>query len=283
MTFARISVITVCLNNADGLHRTIRSVVNQSYKDIEYIIIDGGSTDDSVSVIKEFEHKLSYWRSEPDNGIYNAMNKGILQARGDYLLFLNSGDWFVNEEILDKVFSEQRTAAILYGDINEISSDGSIKKQVSLQEDCLTIANFNTNTRATIQHPAAFIHHSLFTNSLFDESYKIIADIKFFIEKIILQNYTVQHLPFVITNFNLEGVSSASENWANTIEERKRIFKELLPPRIYKDYEILFAIKDSPLLKYIPFLETTTQLNRFVTLLTKFSIRLYKALKMNKF
>lgn len=87
----KYSIITINYNNADGLRRTIESVVNQTYKDIEYIIIDGGSTDGSVDVIKEYGSQIDYWVSEPDKGIYNAMNKGILQAHGEYLNFMNSG------------------------------------------------------------------------------------------------------------------------------------------------------------------------------------------------
>ena len=88
----KLSIITINRNNAAGLRRTIESVVSQTYTEFEYIIIDGASTDESVDVIKEYADKITFWVSEPDNGIYNAMNKGILKAKGEYLLFLNSGD-----------------------------------------------------------------------------------------------------------------------------------------------------------------------------------------------
>ena len=88
-----ISIITINYNNKSGLSRTIESVINQTYSNIQYIIIDGASTDGSKKIIKKYEHHISYWISEPDSGIYNAMNKGVDKAVGDYLLFLNSGDY----------------------------------------------------------------------------------------------------------------------------------------------------------------------------------------------
>ena len=111
----KLSIITINLNNAAGLRKTIESVVNQTFTDYEYLIIDGGSTDGSVEVIKEFADKITYWVSEPDKGIYNAMNKGILKARGEYLQFLNSGDWLVDNEVLFRVFSLNHFEDILYG------------------------------------------------------------------------------------------------------------------------------------------------------------------------
>ncbi len=119
----KLSIITVNLNNSAGLRKTIESIVKQTFKDFEYIIIDGGSTDGSAEVIKEFADKITYWVSEPDKGIYNAMNKGILHAKGEYLLFLNSGDWLADDDLLSKVFCEPRTADIIYGHMNFVSGD----------------------------------------------------------------------------------------------------------------------------------------------------------------
>ncbi|MFT4805390.1 MAG: glycosyltransferase involved in cell wall biosynthesis, partial [Psychroserpens sp.] len=102
----KLSIITINFNNAVGLKKTIESVVNQTSNDFEYIVIDGGSNDGSVDVIKEYEAKVSYWVSEVDKGIYHAMNKGILLAKGDYLEFLNSGDILVNETVIQKIIPE---------------------------------------------------------------------------------------------------------------------------------------------------------------------------------
>ena len=274
-----LSIISVNLNNSTGLQKTIKSVLSQNFTDFEYIIIDGGSTDGSNDIIKHYANKIAYWVSEPDKGIYNAMNNGISMAKGEYLLFLNSGDWLVDENILSKVFKISRTADIVYGNIYEVMPNGSKKLQVSLSEEKLSLANFNSNKHSTVQQPAAFIKRTLFEKGMFDESYKIIADIKFFIDRIVIQNCTVDHLNYVITNFDMKGISSNPSNWGQTIEERNRIFRELLPPRILKDYELFFQIKDSPLLNHIPFLEKTSGLNRLIVRFVIWSIKIYKAFR----
>lgn len=275
----KLSIITINYNNKSGLQKTVDSVLSQTFTNFEYIIIDGGSADGSTDILGQEQDRITYWVSEPDKGIYNAMNKGILQAKGEYLQFLNSGDWLVNENILSKIFDEDRTAEILYGDLNEILPTGEVKRQVPLSVERLTMANFNSNTHATIQHPASFIKNTLFEKGLYDENYKIIADIKFFIERVIMQHCTVEYLPFVITNFNLEGLSSNPANWSKTIEERARIFSELLPPRILKDYEVLFQVKNSVLLKHIPFLEKTNGLNKWINAGVGFILKVYKVFK----
>lgn len=272
----KLSIITINLNNAKGLRQTINSIIEQDFKNYEYIIVDGASTDDSVNVIKEFSKYITNWISEKDDGIYNAMNKGIVKAKGEYLLFINSGDQLFNNSVLKKIFSVQSTADIIYGDANYMYPDGTVKTFKSLSEEELTLANFNTNNRATISHPAAFIKRSLFDNNLYDETYKIIADIKFFIEQIIFKNCTVHYIPTVISNFMLDGLSSNPKNWAATINERERIFIELLPPRILKDYEFVYLAKDSLLLKYLPTLNKTTGFQRITATVVGFMIKIYQ-------
>jgi len=275
----KLSIITINYNNKEGLQKTIESVLNQTFIDFEYIIIDGGSTDGSKALLETYDDKINYWVSEKDKGIYNAMNKGILKATGDYLQFLNSGDWLLDECILSKVFNEPRNAEILYGNMNNILSNGTINLMVPLSETELTLANFNTNIRPTILHPSSFIKRSLFADGLYDENYSIIADIKFFIEKIIIKNCTVNYLPYTITNFNMDGISSNPDNWIKTVEERNRIFTEFLPPRMLKDYEVYFQVKDSSILKYIPMLEKTNNLKRLVTKLVALIVNTYKLIK----
>jgi glycosyltransferase involved in cell wall biosynthesis len=229
----KLSIVTVNLNNASGLSKTIQSVVNQTYIDYEYIIIDGGSDDGSVDVINEYADKITYRVSEPDKGIYNAMNKGILQAKGEYLQFLNSGDWLVDKDILSKVFCSPTTADILYGHLNYVY-DKEYRIHKVLDERQLSLISFFNNT---IAHPAAFIARRLFKDGLYDENYLIGADKKFFVEKIIIQNCTVQHLDEVIVNFDMKGISSNPDYKAIRNEEEDRTFSLLFPPRIVKDYE----------------------------------------------
>jgi glycosyltransferase involved in cell wall biosynthesis len=99
----KLSIITINYNNRDGLEKTIRSVIDQRFTDFEFIVIDGGSTDGSVDNIRKYENKINYWCSEKDAGIYNAQNKGIKKAKGEYCLFLNSGDFLYNEDVLNKI------------------------------------------------------------------------------------------------------------------------------------------------------------------------------------
>ena len=122
MCYPKISIITVSYNAVATIEQTILSVINQTYENIEYIIIDGGSTDGTIDIIKKYKDKISYWVSEQDNGIYDAMNKGIDVATGDYIQFLNADDCLVNKEII-KIVKERRENQELI-DINSHDSDG---------------------------------------------------------------------------------------------------------------------------------------------------------------
>ena len=124
-----VSIITVNLNNVEGLKKTLQSVLEQTYKNIDWIIIDGGSSDGSCELIEHYSDSFSYWVSESDKGIYNAMNKGIRVAKGKYVQFLNSGDCFLDKNVLDDVFSEEHDADILFTDCNLVE-DGKVKEEL---------------------------------------------------------------------------------------------------------------------------------------------------------
>jgi glycosyltransferase involved in cell wall biosynthesis len=209
----KLSIITVNLNNAEGLRKTIESVVNQTFTDFEYIIIDGGSTDGSVDIIKQYANatlpcgewlgERLYWVSEPDKGIYNAMNKGILQAKGEYCLFLNSGDWLFDNLILTEVFKENLREDIIYGDLYCFNEKGD--KTLWIPSNKWT---FRTFLYDAIPHPACFIKRQLFLEiSLYDETLTIISDWAFFITAIIIHNKSYIHLPYCISNFEAGGIS----------------------------------------------------------------------------
>ena len=102
----KLSIITINLNNKEGLQKTIESIVNQTFRDYEFIIIDGGSNDGSIDVIELYKENITYWISEPDKGIYNAMNKGISIAKGEYYYFLNTGDRLISNDVLEKIFED---------------------------------------------------------------------------------------------------------------------------------------------------------------------------------
>lgn len=133
----QLTIITINRNDAQGLEKTLESIwEKQSFKNFEHIIIDGASTDNSINIIKKYASHLSYWVSEPDKGIYNAMNKGIIKAKGNYLLFLNSGDWLEND-ILTRVFKESFTEDIVYADLYLYRNADDI--QISPYPDKLTL------------------------------------------------------------------------------------------------------------------------------------------------
>ena len=111
----KFSIITVNFNNKEGLHNTIKSVINQTFRDFEYIVIDGGSTDGSIDILKKYDKYINYWISEKDSGIYNAMNKGISKANGEYLNFMNSGDCFYALDVLEKVSKYGYTSDFIVG------------------------------------------------------------------------------------------------------------------------------------------------------------------------
>lgn len=230
----KLSIITVNLNNAKGLCKTVESVVNQTFTDYEYIIIDGGSADGSVEVIKEYANKITYWVSEPDKGIYSAMNKGILRSKGEYIQFLNSGDLLVNETILSKVFEVPRIGDIIYGHINIVTESES-KVYRSPGENQFSLSFFFENT---LSHPSTFIARKLFNSGLFDESFVISADKKFLLEKIIAQNCVLERLDEIIVNYNTEGLSNKPENQAKVKEENDRIFAQIVPSYIVNDFKI---------------------------------------------
>lgn len=195
----KYSIITINFNNRSGLHNTIESVIHQSYKDYEFIIIDGGSTDGSVNVIKEHQQYITYWISEKDNGIYNAMNKGIKAAHGDYLCFINSGDMLYNRSVLEQSLPYLRDD-IVHGIAENQNSPVSPL--------CLIkVPNRTELFSPTLHHQACMFKRELFNNSLYDEHYKIVSDWKFYIEQILLYDCSFSRMPIKVAMCEGGGIS----------------------------------------------------------------------------
>lgn len=265
----KYSIITINYNNRDGLERTIKSVINQTYQDFEYIIIDGGSTDGSVDVIKKYADKIDYWVSEPDKGIYNAMNKGILQAHGEYLNFMNSGDCFYNDEVLENLLE------ILHYDIilgKAYTNQMIISPKAPITLNNLCIYGFN--------HQASFFIKELFIDSLYDENYKLLSDWKFIVEKLIFEQRTNIIVDKFIVNYDLTGISS--QNMEIAQKEQYVILSSLLPQGIYEDY-LYFSKMRSPLMKYIPFISKTYRLHTFIIKLVRLVVKFYSFITNKKF
>ena len=229
-----LSIITINRNNAEGLRKTIESVLSQEYitpDQLEYIIIDGASSDDSVKVINEYlnnskySNKISYWISEPDTGIYNAMNKGIKKATGEYCLFLNSGDWLVNGNVIASSIVKFDETNIISGKL--LFSDG----QLIIPNNNPTIFDF---INGYLPHPSTFIKTKLLKENLYNEEYKIISDHIFFFEEIVLKNVSYRTIDLLITEFDCDGIS-CNNGSLNQIEKEK-YFNEILPSYVLKQY-----------------------------------------------
>ena len=220
-----ISIITINYNNHLGLECTVESVQNQTYTNFEHIIIDGGSADGSKEYLESQNDKINYWISEPDNGIYNAMNKGIKVAKGEYLFFLNSGDDFVNSKALQSIAQSLSGEDIIYFNINQVSNFRKVKvKQVPSE------LSFSYLYHDLPPHQSTFIKKKLFNDyGNYDESLKIVADWKFLILALLKYNATYKHVDKVFTNFYLGGVSSNSESFKLMQAEREIVLNKEFP------------------------------------------------------
>lgn len=232
----RLSIITINFNNRDGLKKTIESVVAQTFRDFEWIVIDGGSTDGSKELLEQYSSHFSYWVSEPDKGIYNAMNKGIKVSKGEYCFFLNSGDSLFDKQVLDNVFSCNTHEDIIVG--NYYRSTGELLNSIGelwngVKEEITLFTLFDY----TIQHSGcAFMKRSLFDEyGLYDEALKICSDWKWFLQTVGFGNVSLEKIEIPISIYDVNGVSSI------LVEERKKerniVMKEMIPPRIVLDYE----------------------------------------------
>ncbi len=190
----KFSIITVNYNNKEGLRKTIESVIHQSFRDFEYIVIDGGSTDGSVDVLKEYDQQINYWVSEKDSGIYNAMNKGISIAHGEYLNFMNSGDCFYSYDILERVAKYQYNTDFIVGRDYHYN-EGKRQGHASILPPRTTMIHFFV---ATLDHQSSFIKRALFEDSLYDENHRLVSDWIFFTEKIVKEGKRVQFIPDII-------------------------------------------------------------------------------------
>jgi glycosyltransferase involved in cell wall biosynthesis len=229
----KLSIITINYNNINGLQKTIESVLNQTYTNYEYIIIDGGSSDGDKEIIEKYSDKISYWVSEKDKGIYNAMNKGIKQARGEYCLFLNSGDYFVNENVLQKFLNNTNKEDLLYGDV--ITDKGLISYNKKL--------TFVDLFLGTICHQAVFIKTILFKKyGLYDESLTIVADWSFFLKVILIEKCSYKYINEILCKYDYNGISSNPKFSTELYKQRETVLKSMFP-LMYDDYVELLNLR----------------------------------------
>lgn len=201
-----ITVITVVYNKVQEIETTIRSVIAQNYPSIDYIIIDGGSTDGTIEIIKRYNDCISLWISEPDKGIYDAMNKGIIHAKGEWINFMNAGDCYKSNNILTQL-SSYLTANIdiLRGNIIRVYPHFKVKSVgVTVQNPGL-IDLFNN----TFHHQATLIRISLFKKyGLYSLDYKLCSDWKFFFDCIVLHHINSKYVDITVALFKMDGAST---------------------------------------------------------------------------
>ena len=229
----RYSIITINYNNKEGLKLTIESVKEQMSSDYEYLVIDGASTDGSVDIIARYSGYINYWISEPDNGIYHAMNKGVAKAQGEYCIFMNSGDCFHSSNVLESVskYQEDIICGKMLKDITT-SPSGHNKSTISLVD----------LMRGSLPHQAMFIKRELMIKHPYDENYKILSDWKFCIEALVFDNCTFRNIDTIVADYDTSGISSNSNGLFP--KERALILKELFPPRIVADYQRMAPVDD---------------------------------------
>lgn len=269
----KLSIITINYNNAEGLRKTLASVASQTYAEIEHIIIDGGSTDGSVEIIRQYadgqakgerlEAKgeendkadtpastpytlhhtppthIVRWISEPDKGIYNAMNKGIRMATGDYIEILNSGDMLfdahvtqrMNEHLAQINSQHEKPIGILYGNMIKVNAAGEVVGKSGYTE--YSLRQFYSST---LNHDCAYIRKDLFEEyGLYDENLKIVSDWKWYLQAIGLGRVKPEYVDIDVTIFDDGGISET--NLALRNKERRQVLEELLPPAVLWDYD----------------------------------------------
>ena len=229
-THSKITIITASYNAAATIEQTISSIVHQDYSDLEYIIVDGGSIDGTVEIIKQYEPYGIKWISEPDHGLYDALNKGVSLATGDYIGIIGADDSFTDENTISRLISGMESNTdILSGQewlVDEVS-----RTQVPYTN--INARNKETYHGGMVPHAAMLVRRDLFRRYPFDTSYRIAADYKFFLQCYYDENVRIQYSDEMVAFFSLSGVSSNIEAcWA----EENRIYQELKLPFHSPDY-----------------------------------------------
>lgn len=233
-----ISIVTVVLNSVETIERTIKSIINQPFTNYEYIIIDGGSNDGTLDIIRKYSNYISFWISEPDKGIYDAMNKGIAYAKGEYISILNSDDWYVTNSlsVIANQIQNNPNIDIIYGNILRYYSESNI---VVANSDHTKLCKGNS-----IGHSAAFVRKECYLKRIYKINYKIGADYDFFLWCLV-NKYTFMKINESISYFTYNGVSSIPN--ISDFLELYPIWKEHLG-RAYAIYHIPYKFIRSLLL-----------------------------------
>lgn len=229
-----LSIITINYNNSSGLEKTIQSIIPQTFKNFEYLVIDGNSNDGSLGVIQKNKTAVHFSISEPDTGIYNAMNKGIKAAKGAYLLFLNSGDVLNGSSALEDFINHKNFEGdIIYGDYQ--FEEGQKKFP-----DQLTPLFF---VRTSLPHQSTFFKKEVFDQmGLYDEHYTIVSDRAFYIKCFLSNQFVFKHIPYFLSIYDLFGISNNSSHKEKQALENEIMFQEKFGV-FYEDYKKMLILQ----------------------------------------
>ncbi len=233
----KISIITVNRNNLQGLARTIESIKSQTFRNFEHIIIDGASTDGSLDLIQKRKESFSYWISEADNGIYDAMNKGIKRASGEYCIFLNSGDMFSGKKVLEKIFVKPLYADILYGDVILSYDNGRLERKSYPERLEKCFLAFETICHQTTIYLTKYIQEI----GGYDLNYKICADYAL-LARSVYENKLIQHVSVFISVYDMTGTANDPKNSTLITKERS-----LIQSKYYTKEEIKLSLDTEPI------------------------------------
>lgn len=262
----KVSIITINYNNNEGLKSTIQSVLPALSGDVEYLIVDGGSNDGSAETIASVADKLAFHCSEKDSGIYNAMNKGVKMAKGEYLLFLNSGDRLNDAEVIAKVLPSLDGTDFVYGNLIYLNPKTGKEHLDVPPED----VNADVLLRGSLPHPATFIRRQLLVDTPYNEELRIVADWEFFVKKIMWEGCSTKHIPLVISVFMEDGVSTLNREQHR--RERRECIDRLFTPAIISVCEGWRALHTSACAEEMLELARTRKLHRRVRPLLRFII-----------
>lgn len=265
----QLSIITINYNNKSGLQKTIDSVIQQTYTQYEWIIIDGDSTDGSKRLLTKYSNYFSHCISEKDKGIYDAMNKGIKIASGKYLLFLNSGDYLYENTTLEKVFSKNYDVDYINGNIVKVLNDKIVEYDYGVHSEniiCFDLLKFGLN------HQSTFINKKLFDKyGLYDDKLKLISDWKFFFHTMIFGQCSLKYINLNIAFFDISGRSNDKGNLSLHRKEKEEYLNSVLPSKIIEDYK--FTLCYNEVRKY--------KLSRILFSLLYRIVIIYEKLKFN--
>lgn len=228
----KISIITVCFNDKEGAIRTMNSIRNQTSHQYELIVMDGGSTDGSVEVFHSNSDIITVFESKKDGGVFYAMNDAVNCATGDYCIFMNSGDWFYDEYVLEN-FINQNPISDIYTGITATHKNNKAQPWYPFKQNAVNILSFWKY--GSLSHQSSFIKTSLMKELMYDTKFHIGADTKFFMEALLIHHASYQPLHFMVSNFMSDGMSSDP---IKAEQERNAILEDLFGKGIFSKIEV---------------------------------------------